>query len=222
MTTREHIDAAPIVTQADLLRHVVTRLSAGDLDPHAYDTWRRYYQGHETMWLSERVVPGGPPLAMTNFGGGKGREPVTVPWNSNERRLALIGQCMADDVEFEPLLELLADDLSCARPIDALLLPGFLAYIIALETGETVVWLSEEAVADGPPRVMANLDRGPDEEPFSISWDCEERREALREVCVEQNMAPDLMRDVLAEDSACARPEPAILLPGFQSWLSAE
>jgi hypothetical protein len=208
-------------TQAELLRYVIGQLSTPDLDLDAADTWGRYYEGTADMWLSERVVAGGPPKAMANFEGAPGDPPVTLPWNSNERRLALIEQCLLDGVDFEPLLELIADDMACTRPLDALLLPGFVAFAIAARTGEALVWLSEEATADGPPRVRANLDRGADREPFSVAWDCAERRDVLREICEEQGMDSDQLRDILAEDAARSRPTVAMSLPGFQAWLAA-
>lgn len=200
---------------------MIKRLSKPDLDPDAAEVWSRYYQGLIDMWLSERVIAGGPPKAMANFESGPDAPPVTVPWNSNERRLALIEQCLSEGVEFGPLLDLLADDMACTRPLDALLLPGFVAFSIATQTGESIVWLSEEAVQGGPPIVLANLDRGVDREPFSVAWDSEERRVALREICEEQGMDEQMLREVLTEDSARSRPEVAMALPGFQAWLAA-
>jgi hypothetical protein len=212
---------ADVPTHAELLRYLIGQLSEPDPDPDAAEVWGRYYQGVIEMWLSERVIAGGPPRAMANFECGRNAPPITLPWNSNERRLALIEQCLSDGVEFEPLLDLLADDMACTRPLDALLLPGFVAFSIATQTGESMVWLSEEAVQGGPPAVLANMDRGADRKPFSVAWDSEERRTALREICEEQGMDEQTLRETLTEDSARSRPAVAMSLPGFQAWLAA-
>jgi hypothetical protein len=86
-------------------------VTGADMD--AYLAWQRGM----VLRISEEATPGGPPRAMATVDAGPGRDPLTVEWDSCERRLALVARMARAGVSPIVICDRLLADLSVASPL---------------------------------------------------------------------------------------------------------
>ncbi|MFR9750702.1 hypothetical protein ACL02S_06655 [Nocardia sp. 004] len=84
-----------------------------DADMDTYNAWRRGM----LLGLSEVPIPNGPPRVMATVDAGPGRDPVTVEWDSCERRLALVARMTRAGVSPVVICDRLLADLSVSSPL---------------------------------------------------------------------------------------------------------
>ncbi|OQS12850.1 hypothetical protein B0T36_22350 [Nocardia donostiensis] len=80
------------------------------------DTFRAWQRGM-VLGLTEVPRPSGPPRVLATVDAGPGRDPLTVEWDSCERRLALVTRMMRAGVSPVLICERLLADLSTASPL---------------------------------------------------------------------------------------------------------
>ncbi|MBF6173105.1 hypothetical protein [Nocardia blacklockiae] len=80
------------------------------------DTYRAWQRGM-VLKISEEPTPGGPPRAMATVDAGPGRGPLTVEWDSCERRLALVARMARAGVSPVVICDRLLADLSVSSPL---------------------------------------------------------------------------------------------------------
>ncbi|WP_019931572.1 hypothetical protein [Nocardia sp. BMG111209] len=82
-------------------------------DMDAYHAWQRGM----VLKISEEPTHSGPPRAMATVDAGPGRGPLTVEWDSCERRLALVARMARAGVSPVVICDRLLADLSVASPL---------------------------------------------------------------------------------------------------------
>lgn len=82
-------------------------------DMTAYQAWQRGM----VLKISEEPVPYGPPRAMATVDAGPGRVPLTVEWDTPERRLALVARMARAGVSPVIICDRLLADLSMSSPL---------------------------------------------------------------------------------------------------------
>ncbi|MCM6772883.1 hypothetical protein NDR87_05510 [Nocardia sp. CDC159] len=80
------------------------------------ETYRAWQRGM-ILKISEEPQPGGPPRAMATVDAGPGRGPLTVEWDSCERRLALVARMARAGVSPVVICDRLLADLSVSSPL---------------------------------------------------------------------------------------------------------
>ncbi|MGV9678921.1 hypothetical protein ACWDSJ_26880 [Nocardia sp. NPDC003482] len=80
------------------------------------ETYRAWQRGM-VLELSEVPDPGGPPRVMATVDAGPGRGPLTVEWDSCERRLALVARLARAGVSPVVICDRLLADLSMSSPL---------------------------------------------------------------------------------------------------------
>ncbi|MFJ1458539.1 hypothetical protein [Nocardia wallacei] len=80
------------------------------------ETYRAWQRGM-VLKISEVPTPGGPPRAMATVDAGPGRGPLTVEWDSCERRLALVARMARAGVSPVAICDRLLADLSVSSPL---------------------------------------------------------------------------------------------------------
>ncbi|RDI47220.1 hypothetical protein [Nocardia mexicana] len=80
------------------------------------ETYRAWQRGM-VLKISEQPMPVGPPRAMATVDAGPGRGPLTVEWDSCERRLALVARMARAGVSPVIICDRLLADLSVSSPL---------------------------------------------------------------------------------------------------------
>ncbi|WP_280265199.1 hypothetical protein [Nocardia wallacei] len=80
------------------------------------ETYRAWQRGM-VLKISEQPMPSGPPRAMATVDAGPGRGPLTVEWDSCERRLALVARMARAGVSPVVICDRLLADLSVSSPL---------------------------------------------------------------------------------------------------------
>ncbi|MBF6332705.1 hypothetical protein [Nocardia transvalensis] len=80
------------------------------------ETYRAWQRGM-ILKISEEPTPGGPPRAMATVDAGPGRGPLTVEWDSCERRLALVARMARAGISPVVICDRLLADLSVCSPL---------------------------------------------------------------------------------------------------------
>ncbi|RJO71276.1 hypothetical protein D5S18_25555 [Nocardia panacis] len=82
-------------------------------DMATYDAWRRGL----LLKLVEEPTPHGPPRVLATVDAGPGRAPLTVDWDSCERRLALVARLARAGLSPLVICDRLLADLSMSSPL---------------------------------------------------------------------------------------------------------
>lgn len=81
------------------------------------ETYRAWQRGMVLKIIEEPTADGGPPRVMATVDAGPGREPLTVEWDSPERRLALVARMARAGVSPVVICDRLLADLSVSSPL---------------------------------------------------------------------------------------------------------
>ncbi|MEV6274265.1 hypothetical protein [Nocardia sp. NPDC051832] len=82
-------------------------------DMDTYHAWQRGM----VLKLIEEPMPNGPPRVMATVDAGPGRGPLTVEWDSAERRLALVARLARAGISPVVICDRLLADLSVSSPL---------------------------------------------------------------------------------------------------------
>ncbi|WP_067718947.1 hypothetical protein [Nocardia yamanashiensis] len=81
------------------------------------ETYRAWQRGMVLKIIEEPNDDGGPPRVMATVDAGPGRDPLTVEWDSPERRLALVARMARAGVSPIIICDRLLADLSVSSPL---------------------------------------------------------------------------------------------------------
>ncbi|MGV9667182.1 hypothetical protein ACWDUL_13340 [Nocardia niigatensis] len=81
------------------------------------ETYRAWQRGMVLKLIEEPAHDGVPPRVMATVDAGPGREPLTVEWDSPERRLALVARMARAGVSPVVICDRLLADLSVSSPL---------------------------------------------------------------------------------------------------------
>ncbi|WP_067531349.1 hypothetical protein [Nocardia crassostreae] len=81
------------------------------------ETYRAWQRGMVLKIIEEPTPDGGLPRAMVTVDAGPGREPLTVEWDSPERRLALVARMARAGISPVVICDRLLADLSMSSPL---------------------------------------------------------------------------------------------------------
>ncbi|MGV9819332.1 hypothetical protein [Nocardia xishanensis] len=110
---KHHFDRGAVADEiAQGLCAATDKLVVG-ADMDAYHAWQRGM----VLKLIEEPVPYGPPRVMATVDAGPGRGPLTVEWDTPERRLALVARMARAGISPVVICDRLLADLSVSSPI---------------------------------------------------------------------------------------------------------